>query len=558
MRMKKILDLKREVKKRLDDKGVVSLLDYKLRPIDLSKDSKVINRNLANSFKKIGAGLISSILEKDINNDDKVAEIKQLISGGIFDVNMQISTDKLVKKLINSFNDGKPISETSLKLNIQIGSHSLECYSSLEFEPKPSQEGSFYFKIAPSDKISFISLSKVVGTMFFYNSLIEYIDSNREMAEVILLKFINNQGIYLDKNQYLNISEKLVDHGYTSQDNINSLLKDNLKERSFSRILEEGTFSYLQWHNPENYFREMKDIFNKIKTLYIPSMIQHPELSAHFFNFLYELNKEEEYDIKEEMSLGTEYAKSYETKKNIPQKVLDKMETTKFKSHFGYVEFDELVDLEKISHIEREWQGLNRQILLPVMKDHSLRFRRLGKHKAAGLYFYNAKAVCIDIGNPSSFIHEIMHMIDYNTLPNSTLSSLFNFRNIIDRYRYVTDTMVNKLEDENPFKSHWLSKRKYGREYYQSSKEIFARCGELYFTNILNIDNSLIDTNNKILYPSDDKMLIDLIKNYYSKIIQTTKEGIITENKVANIRYNKAEIEKILQNNQISIFDTII
>ena len=76
---------------------------------------------------------------------------------------------------------------------------------------------------------------------------------------------------------------------------------------------------------------------------------------------MYDLNIEEEYDAKEELKLDSDYARSYETKKNIPQKVLDKMRTTKFKKHFGYVEFDELVDLEKVEIIlnERHYGALS-------------------------------------------------------------------------------------------------------------------------------------------------------------------------------------------------------
>lgn len=48
----KITDLRREVKERLNKKGVVDLSEYKLKPIDLEEDNKKIRNQLERNLKK--------------------------------------------------------------------------------------------------------------------------------------------------------------------------------------------------------------------------------------------------------------------------------------------------------------------------------------------------------------------------------------------------------------------------------------------------------------------------------------------------------------------------
>lgn len=555
--MEKITDLRREVKARLTKKGVVDLTEYKLKSIDILGKPKAIEKALSNSFKKIGQGLISSILESDISKVDKVAKIRELIDNGIFDVDFEITEDISAKKLVKTFSKEVLGDETTIDVSLTMGESSLQCFTSLDYEPRATQEGSFYFRYASYKSISFISLSKLVGTVYFFNKLREYINTNNDMSKVLLLKFIDTNGTYLDRDHFEYVSSKLRELGYPCNGVARFLLKEQYSSKLVDGYLENGSFSYLEWNKPEDYFNDMKSIFDRINKInrFMGNMMKNPKLIAHFFNFLYELNVEEEIDVKEEINIATEYARSYETKKNIPDKILAKMKENKFLTQFGYVEFDELVDLEKIELIEKEWEDINNKILFPLAKDHSLRFRRLGKHKASGLYFPSMKAVCVDIKGPSSMVHEVFHMIDYTTLNNSCLSSMFNFRNIIERYRIITDEMVGELNDEAGFKSLWNGKTKYNKGYFHSAKEIFARCGELYVNEVLRIDSSLVKSSDKILYPKDE-FLLELLEKYYTTIVQLVTEKEI-ETEVASVSISTEEIKLILKDNQINMFDIL-
>lgn len=556
--MGKVTDLRREVKERLSKKDIIDLSELRLRPINIDRNRKKVENSFNRIMFRIGDALIAETLNSNLSDEEKIKKIEDLINIHDIKAEINIVSDTQVKRLIKSFNKEKICEETSLNIKINLNKEIAETYSSLHFEPKKSQEGTFYFKDNPNIKTPFSSFKKLVGTIYYYNNLKKYVNSNKDMSNLILLRYINQQGEYISSEHKDLIIKELKELGFQpSTNNKEDFFLDTYSKQYVKKIERGEIYDYFNWESPEQYFNSLDHIFLKLgNDRYMINSVKYPKLVAHFYNYMYELNKEEENEVKEERRISSDYATSYETKKNIPQKVLDEMENSKFLSHFGYVEYDELVDLDKVKIVEKEWEEVNKQIKFPIVKNHSLRFRRLGKHKAAGLYFYNARAVCIDIRTPSSFIHEILHMIDYTTLPDATLSSLFNFRPIIERYREVTNDKMNKLNDDDPHRKRWNGGGKYNKDYYHNAKEIFARCGEIYIKEILKIDNSLIDTSNPIIYPVDDKLLMDLIKNYYPTVIDTNKEE--TKEKLsASSKSIVEEIEEVLKNNQISIFDVI-
>ncbi|MCQ4925064.1 hypothetical protein NE686_18325 [Tissierella carlieri] len=555
----KITDLRREVKERLTKKGIVDLSDFKLKPINVNHwNDKEIRSGLEKNLTKIGSSLLADIVNTDISEDEKIVKINKILTGDI-KVEINRTDSPMVKRVVKSFNKGVELEDTYLNILLKEGSTQQHTFSTLYYKPTKKQEGFFAFKFEKTDYIPFVNFKKLVGTLYFINKLREYIKANKEMSMLVYIKYILKIGIYKDKEHRAKI-EKLAD-----EYNLLPSLYDGVYIRDFSEtyrktLLKNKRFDYLDWFDNDNFF-SLDSVFNINGNMdnYHLYSIRNVTLVSHFFNHLYELNSEEEHDAKEEVNIRSEYARSYETKKNIPQKVLNKMETTVFKRHFGYIEFDELVDLNKIELIEKEWDSINNKILFPLAKEHSLRFRRLGKYNASGLYFSEMKAVCIDLAAPSSMIHEIFHMIDYTTLTTSILSSLYNFRGIVERYREITDKKVDSLDDTNKFKIKWNGKTKYNKDYYHSSKEIFARCGEIYIEKILGIESSLVKADNRILYPTDDEFLLDLIKKYYSSIIQLAPQKK-EEQKIAcsSKIMSKEEITNILEKYQISIFDATV
>ena len=229
-----------------------------------------------------------------------------------------------------------------------------------------------------------------------------------------------------------------------------------------------------------------------------------------------ERKKDDEY----EKSLERDYASVWETKKNIPQKVLKAMKNSSFNDSFGYVEIDETCDLDSIGQLEKEWKAVTGLLGIDGYKDTALRFRKLGNHKAAGLYFPFLNCLCVDVRHPSSMMHETFHMLDFH---EGKLSSQYSFYGIRRRYEECLRRSVSMLPDKDPVRVKMEGKSKYNISYYLTPTEIFARCGEMYLIRSLGVDNSLVKPEGGIAYPEDTK-LMELVKDYFDRFFQERRD----------------------------------
>lgn len=222
-------------------------------------------------------------------------------------------------------------------------------------------------------------------------------------------------------------------------------------------------------------------------------------------------------------SLSKEHARSFQNKKesNFPQKTLREMEESRFNNWFGFVEIDELCDLEKVRTLCEEFSAFKETYLKGlVLKEVTLRFRRLGNHKAAGLYYPHLKCLCVDINNPSSFIHELGHCIDHEGAEGSTaLSSQRWFYKIWAKYCNCFDRYMSS----HPGEAAQL-KGKYDRDYYRVKTEVFARCFEIYVVRVLGVENSICKPDEEsFAYPKDEE-LDRMIREYFGRLFEKLGE----------------------------------
>lgn len=562
-KVNKITDLRREVKERLEKKNITDLTEMKLKEIDISqkRGSKAISNSLNTMGIKIGKTLINPILDSEVSTNTKFKEIEDIVNVGDIRISieeidaMDNETDEIIR-LLKSVAKNKANGDKFIKVTVSDDKEEVFAYSWLNFDAKASNEGLYHFRTRGAKSYPITGLRKIIGTVYLANAMNKYYKKNTEMAERTILKYIQHTGIYKNKEQFEDFQEIADSLGFRKVVRNNIYLEDF--DYDDEKILSTGKLLHLFWFKNKEFFT-VANIYGTAEKYNNLGNTKDAELIAFFANFLIELNREEEEEIKAIRKLSSDYATSFQTKKNIPQVILDKMEATLFLNHFGYVEFDESVDLEKIEQIEEEWVEINKKINLPIAKDHSLRFRRLGNHKAGGLYFPGVNAVCVDLGSPSSMIHEVLHMIDYQN-HKDTLSSQYDFRGIIDMYRDVTNELVEKLDNTDAFKVKWKGSSKTNKVYFHSSKEIFARCGEIYIKQILKIDSSLVkgDTHN-ILYPKD-KDLLSLIEKYYSNVIKIASDKAIKDDKntyfapLEEEKLSKEAVASILKENQLSMF----
>lgn len=261
-------------------------------------------------------------------------------------------------------------------------------------------------------------------------------------------------------------------------------------------------------------------------TLHVPTTKRDKSSETTYIDFCYLselfilLLKEYEIDKQEdayERELSSTCARAFETKKNIPQNVLQAMENSEFNRHYGYVEYDADVDLDKMKVIEQQYLAVSKYLGCTYLEDHSIRFRKLGKHKAAGLYYPTQYCLCVDISSPSSLLHEYFHLLDYT---NGRLSRKFDFQTIRNEY---ADAILKTIKEDPDLEKQLFKKSKFNLSYYLQPTEIFARCGEIYLAKICKIDNSLIKPSMdfSFAYPDSDR-LCQLIEEYYTKLLPDT------------------------------------
>lgn len=297
--------------------------------------------------------------------------------------------------------------------------------------------------------------------------------------------------------------------------------KSILKERLHPNRIFEENLSY-------------EDVIKKVNSLDISKVIEESRNNAipisliPLFNYciadiVKENNRIMEYD-KSIRDMDKNYAKPYMTKKNITKKIKNFMGNNSFLNMFGYVEADETCELEKLNRLEEEFIEFSTLLPMPVLKDQSLRFRRLGNIKADGVYYYIFNSLCVNLDGVYSFTHEMLHMIDFK---EGLLSLNNDFKQIINMYTSIVNEQIERLDKSDYIYTTWHSKKKYNKDYYLNGAEIFARMGEIYVSEILGIKSSLVKRNFKkgidaFVYPVDEELL-SLTKVYFDNMFESIK-----------------------------------
>ena len=241
----------------------------------------------------------------------------------------------------------------------------------------------------------------------------------------------------------------------------------------------------------------------------------------HLLRELYEEKRREQY----ERNLADSASRVFETKKNIPDKYLKAMAESKLNEMFGYVEIDEDCDLSSICEIEKEFLGFKQEFFKDqTFKDHSIRFRKLGRHHAAGLYFPSIRCLCVDIRMPYSFIHEYLHMIDHSVADGGEdHSARLAFYAIRRRYEIMIREWMAQKGDSDKNVQVLKGNTKYNLSYYLEPTEIFARCGEMYFKRVIGVKSSLLGEASGFAYPEDEQ-LMKMIGEYFDSLFGSSME----------------------------------
>lgn len=266
--------------------------------------------------------------------------------------------------------------------------------------------------------------------------------------------------------------------------------------------------------------------WNEVKAFYEKRYNQDysPEVNADIINELLM----EVFNYKtliENLSDSKKIATAYQDKKNIPDSHVSKMKDNAFLQKFDHVEIDQDVDLGLLRKVEKDFDKYIKHLNFPSLNKPSFRIRKLGKHKATGIFYPTLNNLVVDgraIGGHScsAFTHELGHYLDYN------LGQLYDGKqdmlSLTDEYSPVRNKFYSLMQqmDQSSFKR--VSDKWY---YYVSPVEMFARSFELY----MNEKFKKLDYATNFLKPFDtytteavycyDDELIQLIIEYFDSIL---------------------------------------
>ena len=265
---------------------------------------------------------------------------------------------------------------------------------------------------------------------------------------------------------------------------------------------------------------------------HLPSYYYSPDYTlysklVYLFYQVADVFQDVQNEFQHRESLHKKIATAYITKKNIPISIQKAMDSSGFHNYFGYVEFDEDVDLDAVRKIEEEYKAINKQYFSgSSFMEVTLRFRKLGKHKASGLYYPSIRNLCVDIQTPSSFIHEHFHMLDEQL---GDLSLEVDFDTIVNTYKAA---FLKEMENFDPAVTKKLNgSSKYNLKYFFRRAEIFARCGEIYFNRILKVKSSLLEPTLTYAYPESEE-LNRLIEKYYKQLLNELSSSAVIKRAV--------------------------
>jgi hypothetical protein len=215
-------------------------------------------------------------------------------------------------------------------------------------------------------------------------------------------------------------------------------------------------------------------------------------LIARTYNDFIQSSMERIVDVQQQRRYERDFAERdsatvYQQKKYIPESHVEAAAQSVFATSgdFAHVEIDESVELELMQRIEAEWAILREALPHSDMKA-DLRFRKTGRHKAAGIYHPTKHNIAVDPRHPSSFVHEYFHHLDYTLGADADTRQLSLSEDFADILHGVQRKMrsiggIDKLD------------------YYTTPTEVFARGGELvcFWSGLetsLNGDQAAYDT----------------------------------------------------------------
>lgn len=508
----RILSLLRKRQKHLS-----SVRDVENPVLDaLTEKSVEEGKGLDAAIRRIASKIVKPVLDVVCSDKDRDISPLETLLGEIPVKLTKVEDDCLQAKLVKAVVKN----EDAVTIRVDYGKEK-KAYSCLNYPvPKNRQHMKSYLRSYRETSLTYtVDLSFEMAKFIIVSQVLDYMkkvgDDEEDVVRGILLKAFENRILRCVETKeqgsllQLRVQEDAMD---------NDIMKKWVEERDMvcvpvpngSRI----TNSDIMYLEMAYGMLDFSVFVEKLRSYYLPGCLA-VALRAIYSEYVQ--TKKSRLFLR---NMSKEHATVYETKKNIPDKVVKEMKESGFNDFFGYVEFDEECELSKVQEIELEFRAMQSIFHQKKHEEVSLRFRKLGNHRATGLYFPVLKCLCVDVRNPSSMVHEYFHMLDYEYESRSRKAS---FQNVYLLYKNALEEYIKAQSKGSAVYKGWYGTAKYNRDYYLEPTEVFARCGEIFITRIMGVVNSLCEPDLGFAYP-DNEALNQEIEQYYRGFLEEIAE----------------------------------
>lgn len=186
---------------------------------------------------------------------------------------------------------------------------------------------------------------------------------------------------------------------------------------------------------------------------------------------------------------ATRRAKAYEPRKRRTPIVLEFETRSPLRQFFtGGVELDDKIDLELVRAFTVHFQLFAAALRVPPEwgSGVELKFRRLGRHRADGMYYPDRPVLVLDPVSPRSFAHEFGHLIDYRSDPCVEGSEPKPVLSATEAFRPFREHLLERMHPSRVSDARLSGRR--GRiswAYFASRSECFARAFEQLIADVL-------------------------------------------------------------------------
>ncbi|MED4284803.1 hypothetical protein P4679_23050 [Priestia megaterium] len=389
-------DKKEKVQKQFKAKGIPTLLsevNFKNNAgLSDVEDAVVLNKIITSIKRVFKKDFLSKSKKEQLNyfkklkiNKSYTVEMQEYKGNNIKQKSFSRIRTQLHNRLIANHRETIPKEDLSIvKITIKSGKYTQEGFSVLNAELQPHR----HRKKGDKDYYRYYDVTTLIAEVLAIQSLLSFASKSKRTLQYLFL-----ENSFDAKTNTLSLPSKEIFK--------NELLKAakkykfNVKKTVITRELDFKKYLF----NADISYNE-SDRLKDFKADELLLLISKEFIKESGYI---------QYTIDAQTKQRSSYAKSFETKKQINKNHRSASVINSFLRRYGKSEIDNDVILEKFGDTQRYFRELSETIHIPYSKEHTFRIKRLGKLRAAGVYYPHCKTTIFDRKHSYAYVHELGH-----------------------------------------------------------------------------------------------------------------------------------------------------